>query len=173
VRRLLVLAIVAIAALTVPFALGASGAGDGVSIATVTPAAGPAGTVVGFTLAGTDAAGTEECLTSSAYRLEFLTADGSLGATGGDTVAVPADAKPGAAAIRLVCYVPDATGRRVIHGLCGRFAVTDAGAALPAPSAASIPCPPAPRLALGQSVIAVEHALSAAFNQQLFFPLSK
>ena len=172
-RRLLVLGIVVLAALAVPLALGASGADDAVSIATVTPGAGPAGTVVGFTLAGTDAAGTGECLTSSAYRLEFLDPVGVLAATGGDTVAVPADATSGDAAIRVVCYVPDATGRRVISGLCGRFTVTDPGAAVPPPSSASVPCPPTPRLALGQSVIAVEHALSGAFNQQLSSPLPK
>lgn len=172
-RRLLVLGIIVSAALAAPFALGANAADDNVSIATVTPGSGPAGTEIGFTLAGTDAAGTTECLTSSAYRLEFLAPDGVLAVTGGETVAAPPDAQVGDSSIRLVCYVPDATGRRVIHGLCGRFSVTEAGAAAGPPGAASIACPPTPRLALSQSVIAVEAALSEAFNQQLFFPLSQ
>jgi len=172
VRRLLVLAIIVSAALAAPFALGASGAEDSVSIATVNPGSGPAGTEIGFALAGTDAVGTTECLTSSAYRLEFLAPDGVLAVTGGETVAAPPDAQPGDSSIRLVCYVPDATGRRVIHGLCGRFTVTDPGAATAPPGAATIACPPTPRLALSQSVIAVERALSGAFNQQLSFPLS-
>jgi hypothetical protein len=175
VRRLLVLGIVmtaVVAVLAVPAALGASGTDDTVSIATVDPAAGPSGTEVGFTLAGTDAAGTTECLTSSAYRLEFLAPDGVLAATGGDTVAAPADAQGGDASIRLVCYVPDATGRRVIHGLCGRFVVTDPGAVVPPAGAAAIPCAPTPRLALSQSVIAVERAVSEAFNPILAAPLT-
>jgi len=172
VRRLLVLGIIVTAAFVVPFSVGASAAGDGVSIATVTPGAGPAGTEIGFTLAGTDTSGTTECLTSSAYRLEFLAPDGVLVVTGGETVAAPSDAKPGDSAIRLVCYVPDATGRRVIHGLCGRFTVTDPNAAVAPPGAAAIPCPSTPRLALSQSVIAVERALSAAFNPLLAVPLT-
>lgn len=171
-RRLLVLGIVVIATLAVPLALGASGADQNVSIGSLTPAAGPGGTDVAFTLAGTDAAGTTECATSSAYRLEFLAPDGVLAATGGDTIAVPADAQAGDSAVRLVCYVPDATGRRVIHGLCGRFVVTDPGAAVPAAGAAAIPCPGTPRLVLGQSVIAVERALSEAFNPVLAAPLT-
>jgi hypothetical protein len=175
VRRLLVLGIVMTAVVSSLVATAASGAGgsdDTVSIATVDPAAGPSGTEVGFTLAGTDATGTTECLTSSAYRLEFLTPDGVLAATGGDTVAVPADAQAGDAAIRLVCYVPDATGRRVIHGLCARFVVTDPGAVVPPAGAAAVPCPPTPRLALSQSVIAVERAISEAFNPVLAAPLT-
>gem|GEM_PF-4193543 len=171
-RRLLVLGIIVSTALAVPFAAGVNAAGGGVSIATVTPGAGPVGTDVGFVLAGTDASGTTECLTSSAYRLELLAPDGVLVVTGGETVAVPPDAQAGASSIRLVCYVPDATGRRVIRGLCGRFTVTDPGAVVPSPGAASIPCPATPRLALGQSVIAVERALSAAFNPLLAAPLT-
>lgn len=171
-RRPLVLGIIVIAVFVVPFAVGASAAGDGVSIATVTPGAGPAGTEIGFTIAGTDASGTTECLTSSAYRLEFLAPDGVLVVTGGETVAATPDAESGDSAIRLVCYVPDATGRRVIHGLCGRFTVTDPGAAVPPPGASAIPCPSTPRLALSQSVIAVERAMSAAFNPLLAAPLS-
>ena len=171
-RRLLVLGIVVSAALAAPFALGANAVGDGVSIATLTPGAGPAGTEIGFALAGTDAAGTAECLTSSAYRLEFLAPDGVLAVTGGETVAVSPDAQAGDSSIRLVCYVPDATRRRVIHGLCGRFTVTDPGAAVPPPAAAAIPCPSTPRLALGQSVITVERLLSAAFNPLLAAPLT-
>jgi hypothetical protein len=173
VRRLLVLGIVVAATVAVPSVIGAAAPADNVAIATITPSAGPPGTEVGFTLSGTDAAGTTECLTSSAYRLEFLAPDGVLAATGGESVAVPPDAPAGDSVIRLVCYVPDATGRRVIHGLCGAFTVTSPGEALPPATAAAKPCPPTPRLALGQSVVAVERVLSAAFNQQLFFPLPK
>lgn len=166
-RHLLVLGIILSLPLALPVALGASRADESVSIATVTPSSGPAGTLVSFTLAGTEAAGTRQCLTSSAYRLEFLAPDGVLGATGGATVVAPPGAEVGESAIRLVCYVPDATGRRVIHGLCGRFTLTAAGGAAPAPGAASVPCPAAPRLVLGQSVIAVERLLSEAFNPLL------
>lgn len=171
-RRPLVLTLVVSAALAAPFALGAGAAGNGITIATVTPGAGPTGTEIGFTLAGTDAAGTVECQTSSAYRLEFLAPDGVLATTGGETVAVPPDAEPGGSTIRLVCYVPDATGRRVIQGLCGRFTVIDPGAATPPTQAGAARCPPTPRLALSQSVIGVEAALSDAFNQRLAAPLS-
>ncbi len=173
-RRRLVLGIVMTAAVVVLAASAAMGAtgDDTVSLATVDPAAGPSGTEVAFTLAGTDDAGVSECLTSSAYRLEFLAPDGVLAATGGDTVAVPADAQAGDASIRLVCYVPDATGRRVIHGLCGRFVVTEPGAVVPPAGAAAIACAATPRLALSQSVIAVERAISEAFNPILAAPLT-
>ena len=69
--------------------------------------------------------GREQCATSSAYRLELLAADGTLATTGSTSVAVPDGLTPGEAAIRLVCYVPDSTARRVIFGMCGRFVVTD------------------------------------------------
>jgi hypothetical protein len=164
---------IALIALAVGAVAPAAGAGaGGVGIETVAPAAGPAGTEVSYTLSGTDAAGAEECAESSAYRLELLAPDGTLATTGGTSVAVPEGVAPGKAAIRLVCYVPDATSRRVIHGLCGRFFLTD-GSPPPADSgSAKIDCPETPRITLGQSVIAVERAMSEAFNPQLYYPLS-
>ncbi len=144
-----------------------------VSIESVTPPAGPPGTEVAYSLAGTDAAGAQECATSSAYRLELLGPDGALAATGGERVAVPDTAQPGESFIRLVCYVPDATQRRVIYGLCGGFDVTAAGEAATGTRGSAVECPPTPRLVLGQSVIAVERAMSEAFNPLLYYPLPK
>jgi hypothetical protein len=166
---------VAFAVTALVLALGAtvgSAGTAGVSIETLTPAGGPTGTDITYTLRGTDAAGAEQCSVSSAYRLELLASDGTLATTGGSSVAVPAGLAPGKAAIRLVCYVPDATARRVIHGVCGRFFVTD-GSPPPARATAKIDCPPTPRIAFGQSVIAVERAMSEAFNPQLYYPLEK
>ena len=173
-RRLAVLATTAAIAATV-VAVGtaaASAAGRGPSIESVTPSGGPAGTEVSYALAGTDAAGSEQCSVSSAYRLELLAPDGTLAATGGGSVTVPEGIAPGKAFVRLVCYVPDATARRVIYGLCAHFDVTDSPAP-PGSGSASVRCPSTPRVVLGQSVIAVERAMSAAFNPQLYFPLPK
>jgi hypothetical protein len=148
--------------------------GEDVRIESVSPTGGPPGTQVTYTLGGTDEAGERQCATSSAYRLELLSPDGALSATGGENVAVPDTATPCDSSIRLVCYVPDATNRRVIHGLCAGFVVTAPGEAAPAASGtAAIDCPPTPRLALGQSVITVERAMSEAFNPLLFYPLPK
>ncbi|MFO7590634.1 MAG: hypothetical protein R6X23_07015 [Acidimicrobiia bacterium] len=168
-RRLLTLGVVvtAIAVLAVP----ATAAPDTISIAAVTPGAGPAGTEVGYTLAGTDANGTAECQQSSAYRLELLAPDGTVTATGGVTVVVPEGAAVGDAAIRLVCYVPDGTGRRVIRGVCARFVVSEPGEPVPAAGEAAIECPPTPRITLSQAVLTVERLLSQAFNPQLSAPL--
>jgi hypothetical protein len=169
-RRVITFAAVAALCLGLA-AASAAASGSGVSIESLTPSGGPAGTTVNYTLAGTDPAGADQCSLSSAYRLEFLAADGTLAATGGEGVTVPADAAPGKAAVRLVCYVPDSTARRVIHGLCARFDVTD-GSPPPARSGSpAIDCPATPRLTLGQSVIAVERAISQAFNPQLYYPL--
>jgi hypothetical protein len=145
-----------------------------VEIGSVDPIGGPAGTQVSYTLSGTDEVGSRECATSSAYRLELLAPDGTLVATGGEAVTVPDTAAPGDSFIRLVCYVPDATGRRVIYGLCGSFIVTAPGEPVPdVRETVAADCPPTPRLVLGQSVIAVERALSEAFNPLLFYPLPK
>lgn len=178
-RRLArVLVPVAVAALVL--SLGALTAGatqvpdDTVSIESLTPASGTVGTEIAYSLAGTDEAGSQQCATSSAYRLEFLNGDGTLETTGGETVAVPPTAKTGDSFVRLVCYVPDATARRVIHGLCAGFLVIQTGeAASGGDSGAAVACPATPRLVLGQSVIAVERAMSEAFNPNLFYPLTK
>jgi hypothetical protein len=152
-------------------ATAASAGTAGVSIDAVTPSGGPTGTDISYTLRGTDAAGAEQCAVSSAYRLELLAPDGTLATTGGSTVAVPEGFTPGKAAIRLVCYVPDATARRVIHGMCGRFFLTDGSPPPVRSGSAKIDCPSTPRIALGQAVIAVERAMSEAFNPQLYYPL--
>jgi hypothetical protein len=166
---------VALTVLTLAVLAPSVGAGTtGIGIETVTPPSGPGGTEVRYTLGGTDAAGAEECAESSAYRLELLAADDTLATTGGTSVAVPQGLAPGNAAIRLVCYIPDATSRRVIRGMCGRFVLTDGSAPPPTESgSAKIDCPSTPRIAFGQAVIAVERAMSEAFNPQLYYPLSK
>jgi hypothetical protein len=171
VRRLAVIGIVAcVGTMFLGAVAHAKPSDQGVSIATLSPSAGPPGTVVAFTLTGTDADGTQQCTTSSAYRLEFLGADGVLGQTGGESVEVPSTATPGPAFVRLVCYVPDPTGRRVIRGVCAGFTVQPTVATAAQPVAVS--CPSTPRLALGQSVLNVERLLSGAFNAQLSAPLS-
>lgn len=171
-RRVAALVLVTTVALALAAGAAVAGGSD-VSIESLTPSGGPAGTTVGYSLGGTDATGAEQCSLSSAYRLELLAPDGTLAATGGEGVTVPDGVAPGEATVRLVCYVPDATARRVIHGLCARFDLTD-GAAPPARSgSASVDCPATPRVAIGQSVIAVERALSEAFNPQLYYPLTK
>lgn len=169
-HRLLALGVVvvAIGALAVP----ATAAPETISISSVSPSAGPAGAEVGYTLAGTDAAGTAECQQSSAYRLELLAPDGTVAATGGVTVVIPEGVAVGEAAIRVVCYVPDATGRRVIRGVCARFVVSGVGEPVPAVTESSIPCPATPRVVLSQAVLNVERLLSQAFNPQLSVPLA-
>lgn len=149
----------------------AQDASEGVSIESLTPASGPPGTEIAYTLAGTDEVGARECAQSSAYRLELLAADGTLLTTGGETVAVPDGAAPGEAFVRLVCYLPDATGRRVIHGLCASFTITE-GSEAATESGFAIDCPPTPRVTFGQAVIGVERAISQAFNPMLYFPFT-
>lgn len=169
-RRLLALGVVvtALTALAVP----AIAAPETLSISSVAPSAGPAGTEVGYTLSGTDSVGTAECQQSSAYRLELLAPDGTVAATGGVTVLVPEGSAVGEGAIRVVCYVPDSTGRRVIRGVCARFAITEPGAPVPAVTESAIPCPATPRITLSQAVLTVERLLSQAFNPQLSAPLA-
>ena len=166
-----------VTAACVALAVGAPGAvaagGSSVSIESVTPSSGSVGTDIAYTLAGTDAAGADQCANSSAYRLELLAPGGALATTGGGTVLVPEGTVVGQATIRLVCYVPDATNRRVIYGLCARFDITDAAAASEATGKAATKCPATARVVLGQSVIAVERAMSEAFNSKLYYPLPK
>jgi hypothetical protein len=171
-RRLVALTALGCLVLAV-LAAGAGAQDTDVTIASVEPASGPAGTEIRYTLDGTDEAGAQECAVSSAYRLELLATDGTLAATGGEAVAVPEGAAAGPASIRLVCYVPDATGRRVIYGLCGRFDVTAGDESTEPEGTAAVPCPATPRAAFGQAVIAVERAMSEAFNPQLYYPLPK
>jgi hypothetical protein len=171
-RRLAVLATAACVALAVG-AAGAGAATGSVSIESLTPPSGAVGTDVAYALAGTDAAGAVQCANSSAYRLELLAPSGALVTTGGGTVLVPDGTPAGKATIRLVCYVPDATNRRVIYGLCARFDITDAATPAESTGKAKTRCPATARVVLGQSVIAVERAMSEAFNPKLYYPLPK
>jgi hypothetical protein len=71
----------------------------------------------------------------------------------------------------LICYVPDATGRRVIRGVCTGLEVLAAGATVAptsntAPAGATVnePCPTSARVVMSESVIASQTALGQAFN---------
>jgi hypothetical protein len=132
----------------------------------VEPPEAPAGTTVSVAPSGVDEAATTACFGSSAFATEFLAADGTRLGTGGETLDVSASAAPGRAWVRLVCYLPDATGRRVIHGMCAPFTVSGEGAP-PAEATSDASCPPTPRLVLSQSVLAAEAALSTGFNPVL------
>jgi len=132
----------------------------------VEPSEAPPATTVSVAPSGVDAAATTACFGSSAFATEFLAADGTRLGTGSETLDVSASATPGDAWVRLVCYLPDVTGRRVIHGLCAPFTVSGAAAA-PAEPAADASCPPTPRLVLVQSVIGAAASLSAGFNPVL------
>jgi len=128
---------------------------------TLDPTEGPPGTEIAVAPA-VDAAAVEVCVGSSAFRTELLGSDGAIIATGAETIAVPSNATPGVDTVRLICYLPEPTGRRVIHGLCGGFLVTggDTGAG-------DTGCPPAPRVATGQAILEVSGGLSKGFNDVL------
>lgn len=130
---------------------------------TVTPAEGAPGTEIGIAPSGVDADALSECRLSSTFVAELLGVQGDLLATGGETILVPDDAPPGSASVRLICYVPDATGRRVIRGLCTTFVVTGAAET----GGASGGCPPAARVVISQAILEVESALSEGFNPVL------
>jgi hypothetical protein len=73
--------------------------------------------------------------------------------------------------LRLICYVSDATGRRVIRGVCSSFDVVDANTTVigassnaVAGSTVNVPCPAAPRTVVSESVIASQTTLGEAFN---------
>jgi hypothetical protein len=112
-----------------------------------------------------------ECRGSSAFATEFLGADGVRLGTGGDTIGVPETATPGPGFVRLVCYVADATGRRVLRGVCASFDVVDANTTVigssstaVAGSTLNVPCPAAPRTVVSESVISSQTTLGEAFN---------
>jgi len=134
---------------------------------TVEPTEAAAGTAVGVRPSDVDDAAVDTCSSSSAFASELLADDGTRLATGSETIDVPATATPGRAWVRLVCYLPDATGRRVIHGLCAPLTVTGEGAPVVEPDSGDASCPPAPRVVLSQSVLAAAAALSAGFNPVL------
>jgi hypothetical protein len=125
---------------------------------TLDPTEGPPGTEIAITPA-VDAQGVESCVSSSAFRSELLGPDGAILATGAEAIAVPANATPGVHTVRLICYLPESTGRRVIHGLCAPFVVTGGE-----PGAAVSGCPPAPRVVVGQAILEAAAGLSNGFN---------
>ena len=109
IRRVLTMLVVVVAASGV-WAVAAWA--DDTGFAGVDTSSGPPGTEITYRVAGGGSAGEAECRASSAFRTELLAGDGSRLETGGDTIVVPASATPGPAVVRLVCYIPDATGRR-------------------------------------------------------------
>jgi hypothetical protein len=145
---------------------------DDAGIGGVDPSSGPAGTEIRYTVVGPGPTSDSDCRGSSAFRTELLSATGTRIATGGDTIVVEA-AEPGHAFLRLVCYIADETGRRMIRGVCAPFEVAAPGAAPGPATTASAgatldePCPPAPRVVASQSVITAQGSLAGAFNQVL------
>ena len=170
-RRILTLVVVAAALVaTAAVPTGAGAAVDTVGFGSLDPSSGGPGTEIHYTVVGSPAADTE-CRGSSAFSTEFLAADGVRLGTGGDTIGVPETAAEGSAFVRLICYVSDVTGRRVIRGVCASFEVLAAGSAPGAATTAAagatinVPCPAAPRTVVSESVIQSQTALGEAFNQ--------
>jgi hypothetical protein len=139
---------------------------------TLEPAEAAPGTAVTVRPSGVDDVGVDICSSSSAFASELLADDGTRLATGSEAIDVPATATAGRAWVRLVCYLPDATGRRVIHGICGALTVTGEGAPAAEPAATDASCPPAPRVVLSQSILAAAAALSDGINPVLASPLA-
>lgn len=144
---------------------------DTVGLGSLDPGSGPPGTVISYTVVGSPNADTE-CRGSSAFATELLDATGARIGTGDDTIAVPDSATAGEAFVRLICYVADSTGRRVIYGVCSGFEITGAGTA-PGPAKTATgatvnePCPATPRMVVSQSVIDAQTTLGLAFNEVL------
>jgi hypothetical protein len=163
-----------LAALVLSAALSATAdaqSGDEVGFGGLQPASGPPGTEISYTVVGTPDADTA-CRGSSAFTTEFLDDQGLRLGTGANTIAVPEGALAGPAFVRLVCYVPDETGRRVIYGLCASFEVTAPGGTAgtsPAPAGGTVnaPCPASPRLVMSESTITTQNNLGRAFNAVL------
>lgn len=167
-HRFLMFAVVLAAVVLSPVVAGA-GSYAGQGYGSVSPASGPPGTEILYTVSGSPDADSV-CRGSSAFATEFLGPDGVRLATGSDTVTVPDTATPGAGFLRLVCYIPDSTGRRVIHGFCAAFEITAAGSAPGAPAVAGAepindPCPPSARIVASQTVIRSSTALGLSFNE--------
>jgi len=171
VTRRLHVVVVAVVALVVALAgvTVAAAADDTVGIGSISPTSGAAGTDISYTVVGSPNADSE-CRGSSAFATEFLAGNGVRLGTGSDTIAVPDGATPGQAYVRLVCYVSDETGRRVIRDVCASFEVSGGSAATPPPTSGAtidVPCPPAPRVIISHSVIRAQTAVGEAFNKIL------
>jgi len=166
-RTLVLVAAALVAMAAVP--AGAGAVDDTVGLGSLDPSSGAPGTEIHYTVVGSADADTE-CRGSSAFTTEFLAADGVRLGTGADIIGVPETATAGPAFVRLVCYVSDATGRRVIRGVCTSFEVLAAGSAAgtakTAAAGATInePCPAAPRTVVSEAVIQSQTALGEAFN---------
>jgi hypothetical protein len=138
----------------------------------IDPSSGPSGTEIGYTVVGPGPTSDSECRGSSAFTTELLSVTGTRLATGADTIVVEG-AVPGPAFVRLICYIPDDTGRRVIRGVCATFEITTPDVPPGAPRTAAAgntldePCPAAPRVVASQSVIRVQGRLGEAFNRVL------
>ncbi len=146
-------------------------ADDTAGIGSLDPGSGPPGTDITYTVVGSPNADSE-CRGSSAFATELLDATGTRISTGDETVAVPDSATPGQAFVHLICYIADATGRRVIYGVCSSFEITDAGTPAGAAKTATgatvdEPCPATPRLVTSQSVIDTQTTLGLTFNEVL------
>ncbi len=168
-RRIRMLVVVAGALVTLAAVPASAGtADDTVGFGSLEPSSGAPGTEISYTVIGSPDAD-NECRGSSAFATELLAADGVRLATGADIIEVPESATPGPGFVRLICYVSDATGRRVIRGVCTSFEILAAGATAAPQAVASgptinEPCPTAPRTVVSESVIASQTALGQAFN---------
>ena len=163
---------------TMTLGVGATAAwADEVGFGSLSPPSGPPGTVISYTVVG-GATADVDCRGSSAFTTEFLDGAGVRLSTGADTIGVPDTATAGPAFVRLVCYVSDATARRVIHGVCASFQVTAAGSVSGATgttrtgSTVDAPCPASPRLAVSQAVIRAQTHLGETFNKVLIHTTS-
>jgi hypothetical protein len=169
-RRVLMVTVVVVATLG---ALAAPVWGDDAGFGGISPSSGPPGTEISYTVTGPGSTSDADCRGSSAFRTELLAEDGTRIATGENTISADAAATPGPAFVRLICYIADETGRRVIRGVCTPFEITapgsPAGPATSAPAGSTLdePCPAAPRVVASQSVLEAQGRLSDAFNQVL------
>lgn len=168
-RRVLTMAVLVVAGLVT---LTATAWAADVGFGGLEPSSGPPGSSISYSVVGSPNAGAE-CSGSSAFSTEFLAGDGVRLGTGATTIDVPAGAATGHAFVRLICYVSDVTGRRVIRGVCTGFDVTAPGTGIgpkkvAAPGATiDEPCPASGRLVVSQAVIRAQTHLGEAFNQVL------
>ena len=168
-RRALTMVVMVVAVLA---GLTVTAWADNVGFGGLGSASGPPGSSISYTVVGSSNASVE-CSGSSAFSTEFLAGDGVRLGTGATTIGVPAQAAPGRAFVRLICYVSDVTGRRVIHGVCTGFGVTAPGTGVgprkvAAPGATiDEPCPASGRLVVSQAVIRAQTHLGETYTHVL------